>query len=183
GTGLFIGWPLNLVAFILAIVVMARGATIKGLIPLICSLVLSPIIYFASFAVFAALIGGKNYEDYKARVEQVTEAAAEMQGALPDMAVSIDELNEAYDADQASADASYKGKRVMIFGTVQRIDTNVAGGPLVALIDDDADKLVQLRGLPDDQLAGLASGQEISLNCMVQGKVAGYPQLAECTLF
>src|SRR6218665_2251801 len=46
GVGLFVGGTLNLVAFILAIVVMARGRTVGGLIPLLSSLILSPIIYF-----------------------------------------------------------------------------------------------------------------------------------------
>jgi len=30
GTGVLVGWPLNLVAFILAIVVMAKGRTTDG---------------------------------------------------------------------------------------------------------------------------------------------------------
>ena len=54
GAGLFVGWPLNLVAFILAIVVMARGYTGKGLVPLLASLVVSPIVYFIGIAVLAA---------------------------------------------------------------------------------------------------------------------------------
>jgi hypothetical protein len=56
GAGLFVGWPLNLVAFILAIVVMARGFTGKGLIPLLASLVVSPIVYFIGIAVLAGAI-------------------------------------------------------------------------------------------------------------------------------
>jgi hypothetical protein len=56
GVGLFVGWPLNLVAFILAIVVMARGFTGKGMIPLLASLVVSPIVYFIGIAVLAGAI-------------------------------------------------------------------------------------------------------------------------------
>lgn len=56
GAGLFVGWPLNLVAFILAIVVMARGFTSKGMIPLLASLVVSPIVYFIGIAVLAGAI-------------------------------------------------------------------------------------------------------------------------------
>jgi len=44
--GGFVGWPLNLVAFILSIVVMSKGNTKGGLIPLLCSLIVSPLIYF-----------------------------------------------------------------------------------------------------------------------------------------
>ena len=64
GLGLFVGWPLNLVAFILAIVVMTRGKTAGGLIPLIASIVVSPIVYFIGLAVFGAAIGGTDaYQD------------------------------------------------------------------------------------------------------------------------
>lgn len=70
GVGLFIGWPLNLVAFILAIVIMARGYTGKGLIPLIASLVVSPIVYFIGIAILsAAAISASN--DARQRAENV----------------------------------------------------------------------------------------------------------------
>lgn len=58
GLGLFIGWPLNLVAFILAIVVMSRGRTAQGLIPLILSLVVSPVVYFVGLGIFGVMLAG-----------------------------------------------------------------------------------------------------------------------------
>ena len=57
GAGLFVGWPLNLVAFILAIVVMTRGKTAGGLIPLLASIIVSPIVYFVGLAVLGAAVG------------------------------------------------------------------------------------------------------------------------------
>lgn len=57
GTGLFIGWPLNLVAFILAIVAMSKSGASAGLWQLLASLILSPIIYFIGIAVLAGVIG------------------------------------------------------------------------------------------------------------------------------
>jgi hypothetical protein len=56
GSGLFIGWPLNLVAFILAIVAMSKRGTSAGLFPLLASLIASPIIYFIGIAVLAGMI-------------------------------------------------------------------------------------------------------------------------------
>lgn len=64
GLGLFAGWPMNLVAFILAIVVMARGRIVAGLIPLLASLIASPAIYLIGLAIFSAVIGGSSYGDY-----------------------------------------------------------------------------------------------------------------------
>lgn len=75
GIGLFIGWPLNLVAFILAIVAMAKGGAIKGIFQLIASLIASPIIYFIGMAILAGTISKGPYEDYKERAEAAQAAA------------------------------------------------------------------------------------------------------------
>jgi len=58
-TGIFIGWPLNLVAFILSIVVLAAGNTKNGLLLLLLTLVASPLIYFVIMPMLygAALLG------------------------------------------------------------------------------------------------------------------------------
>jgi hypothetical protein len=57
GIGLFIGWPLNLVAFVLAIVAMSSRGTNAGLWQLLASLVVSPIVYFVGLIVLAGFIG------------------------------------------------------------------------------------------------------------------------------
>src|SRR5690606_23779248 len=57
GLGLFIGWPLNLVAFILAIVAMSKLGAGAGIWQLLASLVVSSIVYFIGLAVFAGLLG------------------------------------------------------------------------------------------------------------------------------
>lgn len=49
-----IGWALNLGAFIVAIVVMTRGRTGVGLVQLLCTLIVSPIVYFIGLAFAAA---------------------------------------------------------------------------------------------------------------------------------
>ena len=57
GTGLLIGWPLNFVAFILAIVAMSKSGAGAGLWQLLASLIASPIIYFIGVAVLAGVLG------------------------------------------------------------------------------------------------------------------------------
>lgn len=56
GFGLFLGWPLNLAAFMLAIVAMSTGGAMKGLLQLMGSLIVSPVVYFIGLAIFAAAI-------------------------------------------------------------------------------------------------------------------------------
>lgn len=57
GTGLFIGWPLNLVAFILAIVAMSQHGAQGGIWQLLASLIVSPIVYLVGFGVLAGFLG------------------------------------------------------------------------------------------------------------------------------
>ncbi|WP_457808857.1 hypothetical protein [Kushneria sp. EE4] len=45
GSGLLVGWPLNLVAFCLAIVIMTRGRTVAGILAMAASVVVSPLVY------------------------------------------------------------------------------------------------------------------------------------------
>ncbi|MDN3526027.1 hypothetical protein QWY79_12205 [Halomonas sabkhae] len=56
GIGLFLGAPLNFVAFIIAIVVITRGKTGVGITQLILTLVVSPIVYFTGLAIFGAAL-------------------------------------------------------------------------------------------------------------------------------
>jgi hypothetical protein len=56
GLGL-LGWVVNLAAFIVAIIVMARGEMAHGVIQLVCSLVVSPVVYLIGLAVFVGMLG------------------------------------------------------------------------------------------------------------------------------
>jgi len=57
--GGFVGWPLNLVAFILSIVVISKGRAISGIILLLCSIIVSTLVYWSiGPAIFFALGGG-----------------------------------------------------------------------------------------------------------------------------
>lgn len=54
----FVGWAVNLVAFILAIVAMAKGGAKAGIWQLLASLIVSPIVYWViGMGVMAVLIG------------------------------------------------------------------------------------------------------------------------------
>ena len=57
GLGLLVGWPLNLVAFILAIVAMSKMGAGAGLWQLLASLLASPVIYFIGWAVLFGMAG------------------------------------------------------------------------------------------------------------------------------
>ena len=52
-----LGWVFNLVAFIVAIVVITRDEVAHGAIQLVCSLVVSPIVYFIGLVLFVGVLG------------------------------------------------------------------------------------------------------------------------------
>ena len=54
----FLGWSLNLVAFILAIVAMARLGAMAGLFQLLASLLVSPFVYAIGLLLFLGTVGG-----------------------------------------------------------------------------------------------------------------------------
>lgn len=51
-----LGWMTNLVAFIFAIVVMTKDEVAHGAGQLVCSLVVSPIVYFIGLMLFVGLL-------------------------------------------------------------------------------------------------------------------------------
>lgn len=184
GVGMFVGWPLNLVAFILAIVVMTRGLTGKGLIPLIASLVVSPIIYFIGLAVLAgAAVSGDAYKDYKARAEAANAAKTEQAAPAADaIKITARELFKAYDANEVAADSKFKGKPIEITGVVESISSDIANEPVVQLSGGEMFQMVHANGLDTATAAGLSKGQEITLACTGAGEVIGMPSLSDCSL-
>lgn len=52
-----LGWVGNLVALVLSIVVIAKGETAHGIIQLVCSILVSPIVYFIGLVLFVGALG------------------------------------------------------------------------------------------------------------------------------
>ncbi len=188
GAGLFVGWPLNLVAFILAIVVMSRGRTMAGLIPLISSLIVSPIVYFIGLAIFGAAIGGgdayKDYTERAAAAAATTGAQAQTEEvAAPELiAVSSQQLLAAYEANEVAADNLYKGKGLAVTGRVDGINKDFMDQVYVLLDTGNEFQTIQAHGLSADVAAGLQKGQSVTLECVGDGFMIGSPVLNACKL-
>ncbi|WP_024890699.1 hypothetical protein [Luteimonas huabeiensis] len=156
GLGLFVGWPLNLVAFVLAIVAMsARGAG-AGLWPLLASLIVSPVVYFIGLAVLAGAI-----------VVGAAESSRQAETARPaasEQAVAIDAqaLQAAYDADPAR----FRGRSLRIEGVVERVAADGAQAPSVWLETGDGSPPLRADGLSAAAAARLSAGQRVVLVCI-----------------
>lgn len=179
GAGLFVGWPINLVAFILAIVVMARGYTSKGLIPLLASIVVSPIVYFVGVSLLAgAVLSGAAQLDTAQRTAK--EQAAATAQAADAIKITAHELLDAYAANEVAADGQYKGKTLEVTGKVVGIDSGIDDEPVVQLETSNEFEHVHARGLSKDLAASLSKGMTITVVCTGGGEVIGTPMLDDC---
>ncbi|WP_454261782.1 OB-fold protein [Pseudoxanthomonas mexicana] len=187
GAGLFVGWPLNLVAFILAIVVMTRGKTAGGLIPLLASIIVSPIVYFVGLAVLGAAVGGDAYQDYKERAEAantqleapLNESAAGVDLKPLPLEVSAADLFAAYEANEVAADNQYKGKQLAVTGTVAGINKDFTDEVYVEIAGNEFMN-IHARGIDPTVAAGLAKGTKITVVCEGGGLMMASPILNEC---
>ncbi|WP_313251393.1 OB-fold protein [Stenotrophomonas indicatrix] len=205
GLGLFLGWPLNLVAFILAIVAMAKGGAMKGLFQLLGSIIVSPIVYFVGLAIFAGTVSGisaqsKGQYDTAVAEASVSSAAAEADAAAKaaepaatavtnDAAaasasaveVTATTMFSDYQDNEIAADGKYKGKALLVSGTVDSISSDFMDKPVVQLSAKPFG-FVQASDLPKDVAATLKKGQKVTLACTGNGEVIGFPALSGCTV-
>lgn len=188
GIGLFIGWPLNLVAFILAIVAMAKRGAMSGLLQLLASLIVSPIVYFIGLAIFgAALTSAADAEKKMAADSGFSAPAAEdARGVSIDGAdaivVTAAELFSAYKANEVAADQRYKGKPLKVSGTVEEIASDVMDDAVVQLHAGGFMEQVNASVLSKADAAQLSKGQRVTLLCKGGGEVIGFPMLEDCVI-
>lgn len=191
GLGMFGGWPLNLVAFILAIVVMTRGKVVPGLIPLLASVIISPIVYFVGLAIFTAVVGAGGYGDYveraKATQEEVAAAVAQAEEAAPlveaeqaVLAVTADTLFADYEANEVAADNIYKGKQLSVTGTVAGINKDFTDAIYVEVATANPFASIHARDIAPDVAAGLAKGSKVTIECVGDGLMMMSPILKGC---
>ena len=185
GAGLFVGWPLNLVAFVLAIVVMVRGKTLVGILALLATLILSPIVYFIGLAIFGAAISSAPYEDFKERAQ--TEASSGKPAYIDlSEAVAIEvpasALYKAYAANEVAADDTYKGKQLAVTGTVAGISKDFTDAVYVELDTGNEFASIHARDIDTAVAAGLSKGQQITVVCEGAGLVMGSPILNSCVV-
>jgi hypothetical protein len=196
GIGLLIGWPLNLVAFILAIVAMAKRGAMSGLLQLLASLIVSPIVYFIGLAIFGAALTTAAEADKMTgdastpsvlssqASDGVSDAAAQPADAIRADAIEISatELFAAYKANEIAADSRYKGKPVKVSGTIEEITSDAFDDAIVQLQAGGFMEQVHASGLSNEAAAQLSKGQRITLLCKGGGEVIGFPLLEDCSI-
>jgi hypothetical protein len=178
GLGLFIGWPLNLVAFILAIVSMSKRGMMSGLLQLIASLVASPIVYLIGWGIFAG--AAQIAADKEPGTEQQTASTID-QITAPSETIDAKSLFAIYEANEVAGDARFKDKRIIITGTIESINSGIGDEPTV-LLKAEQFQSVHLDGIDKNQAATLSKGQYISAECTGGGEIIGSPLMKDCKI-
>ena len=75
----------------------------------------------------------------------------------------------------------YKGKALLVSGTVDSISSDFMDKPVVQLSAKPFG-FVQASDLPKDVAASLKKGQKVTLACTGNGEVIGFPALSGCTV-
>lgn len=179
GLGFFIGWPLNLVAFILAIVAMASGGAGKGIAPLLLSLMVSPLVYFVGIAIFAGTLGAVSAPRDDAHAVETESDAISVLADTVELAAR--QLYLDYQANEIAADVLYKGKPLLISGDVEAIQGDFMDQPVVHL-SAGPDARVLLMGLTTSVAAGLRKGETITAACTGDGMALDAPTMRHCDL-
>ena len=102
----------------------------------------------------------------------------------PDLQVSAVDLHEAYDANEIAADTRFKGKKILVTGTVESIDKNAFDQPYLSLASGNDFTAVhaELEDGSVQKAATLAKGLEVTLSCTGSGRLMGAAMLSDCTL-
>jgi uncharacterized membrane protein YvbJ len=96
-------------------------------------------------------------------------------------AVTAEDLAAAYKANEVSADNKYKGKRLLVSGTVDSINKDFKNSIWVGLATDNQFLPIHAEGFVPQQVSEWRKGNKIEITCIGAGMVVGSPLLKECT--
>lgn len=108
------------------------------------------------------------------------QAEADQQApAEPNIKISALDLYKAYHANEVAADGQYKGRMLVVSGTVTTIGKDIMDDPYVSLQADNEFETVNAYFGKDkvDELSRLKKGDSISVTCRGNGMTIGSPVL------
>lgn len=127
-------------------------------------------------------------DDEQARRESLRAVAKKEAAAQADMAsavqVSAGTLFSDYQGNEVSADEKYKGKRLVVAGTVGDVRKGPLGGVTIGLSTSNPFMPVDasLEDSETSKAGKLAKGDNVKLLCKGQGMVLGRPQIDDCII-
>ena len=126
--------------------------------------------------------GGAGSTTSGSTASAASEPAAAPVATAPPIEVSARKLFKEYDANEVSADDSYKGKRLRVTGTVQSIDKDFMNHVMIRL--GTGNQFIPVDARMEDSeksnAARLTKGTTVTLICTGHGRTIGRPQLKDC---
>ncbi len=114
-----------------------------------------------------------------------TAAAASADKDLKASSISVTstELFNAYQGNEVAADDKYKGRKLLVTGTVASVDKGAFGGLHLRLAtpNEFMSTMCSMEDSEKSQLAQLSKGETVRVLCKGQGIVVGSPSLGGCT--
>ncbi len=137
--------------------------------------------------IFLYWLGGKSEHEKSPDATGEPVAAEALAAEAPPtetLDVSATELVAAYDANEVSADNSYKGKTLRVTGLVESIDKGILNDVFVMIGAGRAFHNVHasMASSEADRVARLSKGDRITVVCKGRGKVIGSPMLRDCVI-
>ena len=91
------------------------------------------------------------------------------------------EIERDYDANTVSADQKYKGKRFIVNGKINSINTDITNSPYVEMATTGfLGAQAHFKSGQENTIAALKKGQQISLECTGKGDIGKVPMLDDC---
>lgn len=102
---------------------------------------------------------------------------------VPAQHVDAADLWRAYEANEVAADEQYRGKRLLVTGTVSAISKDFLDNVVVSFKSPNPYLRTHatIRKIQTDLAGGLSKGQDIQLNCVGGGRIVGAPVLGDCS--
>lgn len=110
--------------------------------------------------------------------------ASDSVAAYPSVEVTVDELVNAYEANEAAAQLRYDRRRLFVTATVEGIKLDSDDEPFINLTSENTMLPVQASFAADavSQAASLTKGQTVRLDCGEVSEVLGTPMLSDCLI-
>jgi len=118
-----------------------------------------------------------------AKAEPPAKPAEPEKAELPvDVGTNGPKLFKEYEANEVRADNKYKGKRILIFGTVEAIDKDFLGNVVLKLETGDMFATVSatLQDSEKSMAGDLSKGDGVKLICVGGTRVINMPTLRKC---
>ena len=141
------------------------------------------VIVVVALFVIGLIFGSDDAETTTTTANTSSEAIAEAptETAIP---VTAQEIFEAYDNNEMGADQQYKGKALLVSGTVSGISSDFMDDAQVQLATSNEFMDVMASGDEafNSAAATLSKGQQITMLCQGGGEVIGSPMLSDCVI-